>query len=152
MLKFISTSLLLILILLGDWGLKAQGFLKGLPINIPPEVIIIENYTAVGSHSNNTLFPTKKEFDYHNKETYLLPVTKEASTIFHILYQTDFSGKITFIGLSNNLLEWFLCEKKPIMSFDFCVKAIDADRFPNQYINEFIDCIMQRIQNCNPSS
>ena len=129
----------------------AQGFFKGNSVNVNPSMVIIEEYTTIDLPENNHKFLLQKGFDYKNDATFILPITDENSKVFHVLYQTDFSGKLIYLAVSNNLLEWFLCEKKPMMSFDLCVKKMDCAFFPEKCIDEVIECVIQRLRACYES-
>jgi len=127
---------------------NAQSIFKGVSVNISPSIIIMEEYSTIDLHENNHHLLLQKSFDYKNDATFILPVTDENSKVFHVLYQTDFSGKLIFLAVSNNLLKWFVCEEKPMYSFDLCVKKIDCAFFPVKCTDEVIECVMQRLRFC----
>jgi hypothetical protein len=129
----------------------AQSIFKGITVNISPSIIIMEEYTTLDLHENNHKFLLQKSFDYKNDATFILPLTDENSKVFHVLYQTDFSGKLIYLAVSNNLLKWFVCEEKPMFSFDLCIKKMDCTFFPEKCIDEVIECVMQRLRACYES-
>ena len=85
-------------------------------------------------------------FDIKNPYSYLQILNDENGTIYHLLYQTDFSGLINHISISNNLTEKFNC--RPISYFCSCIKKINQRHFDSVKTTAIIDCIMSQLNLC----
>lgn len=85
-------------------------------------------------------------FDSKNPYTYLEILNDENGVVYHILYQTDFSGLINHISISNNLTEKFNC--RPKIYFCSCIKKINQQHFDSVKTTAIIDCIMSQLNLC----
>ena len=136
---------LFILLLSLNWGtIFSQSFEKQQQTNAVASQIILNNYTAL------SLEVGKKPvaFDLSNTYTYIQPVNDKLGNVYHILFQTDFFGKLNYIALSNNLNEIFNCEKKSLIGFYACIKNIGKSFISTEIIDAIINCILNRINYC----
>ena len=122
----------------------SQPFEKQQPISAVASQIIINNYTAVSLEAGKK----SVAFNLSDIYTYIQPVNDKAGNVYHILYQTDFFGKLIYIALSNNLNEIFNCEKKSLIGFYACIKNADKLSFSTENIDAIINCILTRINYC----
>jgi hypothetical protein len=126
----------------------AQSFYKSEKFTISPTQIIIDNYTIIDLKSLKGPSLSSNVFDKNNVYTHLQNINDVNGASYQILYQTDFSGKLTMMSFSNNLSSFFSCNGKPMMAFDFCISNINENNFPEKTTEEIINCIMARLNNC----
>lgn len=123
-----------------------KGISQTIKINesksISAHEIIISNYSPINIKVN------VNRFDIHTPYTNLVILTDDRETVGHILYQTDFDDNISFIGISNNLLERFTCKTRPLFKLNACINEIDKSTLPFFAIKNIIDCIVDRINEC----
>jgi histidinol phosphatase-like enzyme len=122
-----------------------QRFAKTNETITPPGNIIISNYFPIEWSS---IEPVKSLFDINNNYTYMVIVSDKQDGIYHILYQTDFSGNIIYIGLSNNLTDFFYCTNHPMTGLFSCVKKNDGMFLPAEISEKIISCIISRLNCC----
>ena len=137
------TLLIINTILLSN--LNAQKIFKQQLRLAEPAQLIMSNYTAI--KFCNDLGPQK--FDINNPYTNLQLLIDEQEKVSHILYQTDFSGNISFVALSNNINERFNCDNTGLLRFCSCIKKIDAHIFDSEKSEGMIDCILSQLNLCN---
>lgn len=128
--------------------IMAQTFYKSEKSTISPSQVIIENYTTMELKSLKEKSAVSTSFDKNNLYTYLQNIRDGNGATYQILYQTDFIGKLTLMSYSNNLTNFFSCNAKPMMGFDFCISNINENNFPEKTNEEIINCIMARLNNC----
>jgi len=122
----------------------AQDFIKTNQLVTDPTAIIIKNYSPI-SLINEKHF---QDFDLKNKYTFIQKITDRNNTVYHILYQTDFFGKISFIALNTDLLEIFNCNKVELLSFYACNHKNSISNFSMEIIDNIINCILERLNYC----
>ena len=136
----ISTSFLLSLCL----NVLAQEFNMGLVSAISPDLICINNYTAIALGNN------KKElrFDKQNPYTYILLINDSQQQRYQLLYQTDFWGDLSFVGLSNNLIAFFECNNDTWTSYWNCNKKAETSVLRSVATEQQLNCIVERLNYC----
>ncbi len=122
-----------------------QRFVKISEITSPPGNIIISNYFQIALSANES---NKLLYDVNNVDTYTQILQDERENIYHILYQTDFSGHIKFMALSNNLTDYFKCNNFPLNKLYGCFKKSEDDFLPSDISNKIISCIIARLNSC----
>ena len=124
-----------------------RGFSQILKIyetkNILAQEVIINNYSSINIKEN------LNRFDIHNPYTTLVFLTDEKENTSHILYQTDFEENILYFGVSNNILERFICKTSPMIKLKACIKEAGNSTLSFWTINNIVDCIVDRINDCN---
>lgn len=125
-------------------NLNAQKIFKQQLTLAEPAQLILSNYTTIKSCND---LSTQK-FDINNPYTNLQLLTDEEEQISHILYQTDFSGNISFIALSNNIYGRFNCDNTGLLRFCSCIKKIDTHIFDSEKSEGMIDCILNQLNFC----
>jgi hypothetical protein len=124
-----------------------KGFSQILKIyetkSISAQEVIINNYSSINFKEN------LNKFDIHNPYTTLVFLTDEKENTSHILYQTDFEENILYFGISNNILERFICKTSPMFKLNACIKEARNSTFSFSAINNIVNCIVDRINNCN---
>lgn len=115
-----------------------QRFAKISETNIRPENIIISNYFAITLPSSE-----KYSFDINNADTYTQVLKDRQEVVYHILYQTDFSGNIRFVALSNNLSEFFNSNRFPLKKLHACFNKNEGAFFPREIVGKLTTCIIE---------
>jgi len=127
----------------------AQYFNKAQQYSISPTHLLIENYTSVGLSSDDTKALHFNEFDITNPYTFIQAITDNAGQVYHIIYQTDFVGKLFFLGYSNNLSSIFNNPEKPKMRLLNCLKNTKDDLNTSESATIAIDCLLERLNYCS---
>ena len=123
---------------------KSQGCFKKNFLMISNEQLVINNYVPLkmdGVALNN-------DFNTKNPYTYLLLIGDEQGKNHQLIYQTNFTGVLEFIGLSNSLYNRFRCNENPCWKFDACINQIDRINLNPIFIDAVVDCILMRINDC----
>ena len=129
-------------------NIYAQQFSTGELSTIKPSQIIIGNYSVVNLSKEIIEDQMANQFDINNPYTYLQIVNDAMSGRYHILFQTEFTGKILFLSYSNNLSELFNKKSKPMFLFTRCLKEINNHISSIQIINAVVECILERLNYC----
>jgi hypothetical protein len=106
--------------------------------------LVINNYVPLkidGLAFNNY-------FNTENLYSYLLLIGDEQGRNHQLIYQTNFTGALEFIGLSTNLYNRFKCKENPFWKFNACINQIDKTNLNTIYIDAVVDCILMRINDC----
>lgn len=127
----------------------AQYYYKAQQYNITPSQILIENYTSVGLSSDDTKALHFNEFDITNPYTFIQAITDNAGQMYHIIYQTDFVGKLFFLGYSNNLSSIFNNPEKPVMRLLYFLKNIKENLNTSESSTIAINCMIERLNYCS---
>ena len=106
---------------------------------------ISANQILTGSYTKIELCNVfqNNQFDIRNPYTNLEILKDENGVVYHILFQTDFSGLINYVSISNNLIEKFNC--RPNSYFCSCLKKINQQHFDSVKTTALIDCIMSQL-------
>jgi len=123
---------------------KSQGCFKKNFLMISNDQLVINNYMPlkISGLELYTFFNTK------NPYTYLLLIGDEQGRNHQLIYQTNFTGTIEFIGLSTRLYNRFKCKENPFWKFNACINQIDKTNLNTIYIDALVDCILMRINDC----
>jgi hypothetical protein len=123
---------------------KSQGYFRKNWLMISNDQLVINNYTPlkIAGLALNNYFNTK------NPYTYLLLIGDENGRNHQLIYQTNFTGTVEFIGLSDNLYKRFHCNENSIWKFNSCVQQIDQSQLKSVFNEQLIDCILMRINDC----
>ena len=128
--------------------IHAQQFSNGELSIIKPSLVIVENYIRVNLSKDIIEDTMANLFDPNNPYTYLQVVNDAVFNRYHILFQTNFLGKILFLSYSNNLSELFNKKDKPMFLFARCLKEINNHISSVQIINAVVNCIADRLNYC----
>jgi hypothetical protein len=111
---------------------------------ISNDQLVINNYVPIklAGLALNNYFNTK------NPYTYLLLIGDEQGRNHQLIYQTNFTGTLEYIGLSTNLYNRFKCKENPFWKFNACINQIDKNNLNTIYIDALVDCILMRINDC----
>lgn len=123
---------------------KSQGYFRKNFLMISNDQLVINNYVPLkidGVALNNY-------FNNKNPYTYLLLIGDEIGQNHQLIYQTNFTGALEFIGLSNNLYNRFKCLENPFWKFNACINQIDKTNLNPIFIDAVVDCILMRINDC----
>ncbi len=126
----------------------AQQFSNGELSVIKPSQVIIQHYIQV-TLSKEIIDDVKaNRFDPNNPYTYLQVVNDDSFNRYHILFQTNFFGKILFLSYSNNLSELFNKKDKPMNLFVKCLREINNHISSVQTMEAAVNCIAERLNYC----
>jgi len=123
---------------------ESQTYFKKNLLSISNEQLVLNNYSTIkiaGLELNNY-------FNNKNPYTYLLLIGDEQGRNHQLIYQTNFTGALEYIGLSNNLYNHFKCNENPFWKFNSCINQIDKTNLNTIYIDAVVDCILMRINDC----
>ena len=144
--KKIIRSLLILFVVFGiNFKLPAQQFNTGELSVVKTSQVITENYTAINLSKEIIDDVNANRFDLSNVYTYLQIVNDLSGNKYHILYQTNFNGKILYLSYSNNLSAIFTKREKPMFLFIRCLKNINNHISSVQVMNDAIGCIIDRL-------
>lgn len=137
------------LLLVYSTDLRSQQFSTSELSVIKTSQVIIENYTSVNLSKEIIDEATSNRFDVNNPYTYLQVIIDESGNRYHILFQTNFNGKILYLSYSNNLSALFNKKDKPMFLFTRCLKEINNAISSVQVTNTAIKCIVDRLNYCS---
>ena len=123
----------------------AQSYFKSSSSTISPTEIIISNYTNIKLDGSNLKESIVNIFDYKNVYTTLQLINDNVGNIYHIIYQTNFDGKIIFLAFSNNLQKIITNPNKPSFQFQKCIKQINEGFSSTQVSQDAITCVLNRL-------
>ena len=123
---------------------KSQVYFRKNWLMISNDQLVINNYTVlkIPGVALNNYFNTK------NPYTYLLLIGDEQGRNHQLIYQTNFTGKLEYIGLSNSIYNQFKCAQMSAWKFNACINQTDKTTLNSIFIDEIIDCILMRINDC----
>ena len=123
---------------------KSQGCFRKNFLMISNDQLVINNYAPIkiAGFELNNYFNTK------NPYTYLLLIGDEQGRNHQLIYQTNFTGALEYIGLSTYLYNRFKCIEKPFWKFNACINQIDKTNLNTIFIDAMVDCILMRINDC----
>ncbi len=123
---------------------KSQVYFRKNWLMISNDQLVINNYTAlkIAGVALNNYFNTK------NPYTHLLLIGDEQGRIHQLIYQTSFTGNLEYIGLSNSIYNQFKCAQMSTWKFNACINQTDKTTLNSIFIDEIIDCILMRINDC----
>ena len=147
--KTMKAMLVPVCLLIIITGTQAQTYFRGLQTIVQPSQVIIDNYTGIvlGKRAGNE--PGLNQFDRSNPYSYLQVVSDNGGKDYHILFQTNFSGKILFLAYSNNLSPVFNNAGKSMNVFLNCIRQVNDFVSPVQNAETAINCIIERLNYCS---
>jgi hypothetical protein len=134
---------------MSEYGtVTAQQFFNGEISTIKPSQVIIENYITVNLSKEIIDDLMANRFDPNNPYTYLQVINDATTNHYHVLFQTNFSGKILFLSYSNNLSALFNKNNKPMFLFVRCLKDMNNHLSSVQIMDAAIKCVVERLNYC----
>ncbi len=127
----------------------AQTFSKGNLSGISTGQIIQENYLTIRLNPEQVADPKANLFDISNADTHLQVLIDNSGRKYHILLQTNFAGRVTFLSVSNNLAALFNKKDKPMFIFDNCIQDLNTAILQKQNMETAIKCIIERLEYCS---
>lgn len=115
---------------------------------IKPSRLVIENYCKIKLPIDDSNDPMMNQFDPDNPYTYLQLLMDGNGKTYHLILQTDFSGKVLLLCYSNILAEVFNRKDRPIYFFQKCLKGINEHLSSVQAMDHAIQCMVDRLNNC----
>jgi hypothetical protein len=127
----------------------AQAFNRGSLSAISTNQVIPENYSSVRLDPEQVADPKANIFDISNADTHLQVLIDNAGRKYHILLQTNFTGRVTFLSISNNLATTFSKKDKPMLMFNDCIQDLNTSIIQKQNIEIVIKCVIERLEYCS---
>ena len=123
---------------------KSQECFRKNFLMISNDQLVINNFVSlkIDGLALNNYFNTK------NPYTYFLLIGDEQGRNHQLIYQTNFTGTLEFIGLSNSIYNRFKCKENPFWKFNACINQIDKTNLNTIFIDAVVDCILMRINDC----
>ena len=128
---------------------QAQTFNKGYLSIIPTAQIIPENYFVIKLQPEMIADSKANLFDVNNTDTRLQVLVDNTGKKYHILLQTNFMGRVTFLSISNNLSLIYNKKEKPMFVFENCMQDLNTSISQSQNIETALNCIIGRLEYCS---
>jgi hypothetical protein len=128
---------------------NSQSFNKGHLSIVPTVQIIPENYFIIKLPPEMIADSKANYFDINNTDTHLQILTDNKGKKYHILLQTNFMGRVTFLSISNNLSAIFNKKEKPMFIFENCIQDLNTYISPGQNIEAALNCVIGRLEYCS---
>ncbi len=142
-------TIILTCLFIYSFNCYAQQYEAGEQGIIRTQQVLPESYTTINLVAGSSASPNLNRFDKDNPYTYLQVIRDQKDNAYQLLIQTDFNGKILFLGLSNNLAAVFNNNSKPMFLFARCMKEINRHVVSVQEMNTAINCIIDRLNYCS---
>jgi len=127
----------------------AQTFNKGYFSIVPKAQMIAENYFTIKLQPEMIADPKANLFDINNADTHLQVLIDNTGKKYHVLLQTNFMGKVTYLSISNNLVPNFNKKEKPMFLFENCIQDLNTSISQNQNIETALSCVIGRLEYCS---
>ncbi len=129
--------------------LKAQRISRGEHSLAIPVQVLLTQYTPILLPAYLGSTEQLNRFSKDNPYTYIQVLTDRSAQNYHLLYQTDFYGKILFLAVSNNVTWLMNKPDKPLFAFNTCIRKINNSLFAMQNAETAIECIIARLEYCS---
>jgi hypothetical protein len=139
----------MVFLLLNNTVLLSQAFFKAQQSAIMPTQVLFENYTMLMLPEGNGKDLALNRFDNRNPYTFIQLIRDREGREYHILFQTDFFGKILLLAYSNNLHPVFNRKEKPFFALQHCINSLNSSLFSLENSASAINCILQRLNYCS---
>lgn len=123
---------------------NAQEFRLGEMLIEKPDQVMAGNYTGVSLPIEDGT-PNANRFNPLNPYTYIQMIYDSRNTLFQLLIQTDFYGRIIYLGYSNNLSFAFDKKRSTLHLFFQCIKQVNTQFGTLQKINSLLSCILRQL-------
>lgn len=128
---------------------QSQTFNKGSFSIISTSQIIPENYLIISLQPEMIADAKANLFDINNADTHLQVLIDNNGKKYHILLQTNFMGKVTFLSISNNLSVIFNEKDKPMFMFTNSIQDLNTSISQSQNIDVALNCVIGRLEYCS---
>lgn len=145
--SYLQLAGILILNLVAFTG-TAQKFYKAELSAVQPGLVIIENFSQISLPLSTVPGESINRFDKKNLYTYIQRIGNDDLANFQLIYQTSFTGKLLYLGCSNNMFQVFNNPAKPMNVFMNCMKKLAGDFSGSQQVETAIACIIDRLNYC----
>jgi len=134
--------MLLLLVSVTSIFSQAQHFSISEEATVKTSVILPDGYVKIDPCHlmNGNVF--EKESIY----SYVQIIKDEQNNIAHILYQTAPSGKLKYLGISNNVAKQMDC--RPSSFYCACINRIDSFLAESEKTRAVLDCLLEHMNRC----
>ena len=134
----------LIVCLFNSILLTAQQFSFGPDERISPLQLLPQNYLSISMENGDRI---QSKLDSQNSDTFLQLVYDEKGVTHHVLYQTEWNGKLSFLGISKELENIFYC-KRSTGVFNFCINKTKQFQFTQDINQSILRCVLKQLNSC----
>lgn len=124
--------------------LTAQQFSFGPEERISPLQLLPQNYLSISIENGNRI---QSNFNSLNPDTFLQLVYDEKGIAHHVLYQTAWNGKLSFLAISKELENIFYC-KRSTGIFNFCMNKTKQFEFTQDVNKSILGCVLKQLNSC----
>jgi len=145
--KTLNLLLLLCLILT---KVNAQNYRYGEMVIQKPEQIMVNNFTGMPLPVEDGTMNANR-FNPQNPYTYIQMIYNEQNNLSQLLIQTDFYGRIVYVGFSNNLLMAFDKKNNSINIFTLCLRQVNTEFGTIGKMQHLLKCVLDQINHFGAS-
>lgn len=127
----------------------AQSFFRADRMSADPRKLIAENYSVIRLPDAGNEEMKMNVFSRDNPYTWLQLIADERQKVYHVIYQTSFTGRLLYLGISNNLLALFSKKEKPMFVFNSCLEKLQDELMSEKIQEKAVDCILERLAYCS---
>ena len=124
--------------------LAAQQFSFGHEERISPLQLLPQNYLFISKENGDRI---QSKFNIQNTDTFLQLVYDEKGVTHHVLYQTEWNGKLSFLAISKELETFFYCKRSTAV-FNFCINKTKQFEFTEDINKSILDCVLKQLNSC----
>ena len=125
-----------------------QEFQRGESLLVQPLHIMPDQFTMIRLPETVISGPDANRYDNGNPYTYMELLFDSRQKTYQVIYQTDFFGKMLFLGISNNLSSLFMRKDKPMFLFQSCIRDMNRMMSPVQVAEKAMQCLIDRLNYC----
>jgi hypothetical protein len=140
----INIIMICFLLLIGKIALS-QAYTKGSQVIVSPAQVLPYHYQLIPLQEHGAPLSGLNQFDNSNLYTYLQLIFDKAGTVYHVLYQTNFTGKILYLAYSNELVQVFEKKQRLSPAFRNCISMLNNYWMASQNAEAAINCILNRL-------
>ena len=124
---------------------QSQAYTKGSQVIVNPAQVLPYHYQMIPLQEHGAPLSGLNQFDNSNLYTYLQLILDKAGTAYHVLYQTNFTGKILYLAYGNELLQVFEKKQRFSPAFRNCINILNTYWMASQNIEAAINCFLNRL-------
>lgn len=123
----------------------AQQYRRGEQTRVPAWQVMPEFYVSIPLPVTGEGKPVPGRFDAGNALTYIEILYDPQQRPQQVLYQTDFMGKLMYVGISQGLSTAFHRPDKPMIFFSKCLRDLNLSLASWKLADHALQCILDRL-------